>query len=218
MNKIYTGLFIALSIVFIASTFFEPLSLSWLLKISPIAVLLTMSVPFAQSFKHKLFIAGLIFSSFGDIFLEVNRSQFFIYGLGSFFIAHVFYMISFSPLSNVFSSNNTNSKSQLFVILSFSVYGLVMFYYIQPGLGQLFLPVLIYMAVLMLMGVFALLSKKTNLWLISGGISFIISDSIIGIDKFYSPIPNAGVLIMISYYFAQFSLVRGMFFVTRDST
>jgi uncharacterized membrane protein YhhN len=69
----------------------------------------------------------------------------------------------------------------------------------------------------MLMGVFTLLSKISNLWLILGGISFIVSDSIIGIDKFYSPIPHAGILIMISYYFAQFSLVKGIFFVTRDS-
>ena len=218
MNNIYTSFFIAFSIIFIGSTLFDPLPYSWILKISPLAVLVTISLPHAQTTKHKLFIAGLVFSSFGYIFLDVNRSQFFIYGLGSFLTAHIFYMICFAPLSNIFSSSNPQFKSQLLATLGFLVFGLVMFSYIRPGLGELFLPVLIYMSVLMLMGVFALLSKKSNLWLILGGVSFIISDSIIGIDKFYLPIPNAGILIMLSYYFAQFSLVRGMFFVTRDST
>jgi len=82
---------------------------------------------------------------------------------------------------------------------------------ISPGLNELFLPVLGYMSVLMLMGVFTLVSKKSNFWLIIGGISFIISDSIIAVDKFYEPIPYSHYFIMITYYFAQFSLVTGVF-------
>jgi uncharacterized membrane protein YhhN len=77
-------------------------------------------------------------------------------------------------------------------------------------LGNLLFPVMVYMAVLLTMGVFTLTCKRSNNWLVAGGISFILSDSLIGLNKFYMDIPQASLLIMVTYYFAQFALTKGI--------
>jgi uncharacterized membrane protein YhhN len=65
------------------------------------------------------------------------------------------------------------------------------------------------MVILLLMALATVFSEKSNGWLIAGGISFVISDSLLGFNKFYMPVAQADVLIMVSYYFAQFSLLMG---------
>lgn len=39
-----------------------------------------------------------------------------------------------------------------------------------------------------------------------GSVLFVISDSIIAIDKFYTPVANAQTAIMVTYYVAQFGI------------
>ncbi len=78
------------------------------------------------------------------------------------------------------------------------------------NLNGLFIPVLIYMLVLLAMAISSLLSDKSNKWLILGGISFVISDSLIGLTKFYLEIPFSNLWIMVTYYFAQYALVNGI--------
>jgi len=92
------------------------------------------------------------------------------------------------------------------------VYGVGIAWLLLPNLGELLIPVVAYMSVLLLMGMSSVLSRKTNAWLVLGGLSFVISDSIIGLNKFYSPIPDAHLLIMVTYYFAQFALFKGVFY------
>jgi uncharacterized membrane protein YhhN len=194
---------------FVLFTFIKPYPFSWLMKVMPIIILLHFSWQNhtdSKSTRHMLFIAGLAFSACGDFFLDYDRVNWFVFGLGSFLIAHLFYIFSLKPLRNV-----NIIKNLLPIVAVYCLYGISMFSLIFSGLGELFIPVLIYMTVLLVMGIFTLLSTKSNAWLVVGGISFIASDSLLGINKFYQPIPYASVWIMISYYFAQFSLVKGMF-------
>ncbi len=207
MNKLQTTVFIILATFFIVSPLMGIVSLSWLIKILPIFLLIWVNLKSISASKHKIFMAGLVCSAIGDTLLDIDRTQFFVFGLGAFLVAHLFYIISLTPLQNILKS-----KVSLSLVIAYLVYALVMFSFIQPGLSTLLIPVSIYMSVLMLMGIFTLLSKQSNLWLVMGGISFIISDSLLGFDKFYSPIPLAGILIMISYYFAQYALVKGIFY------
>jgi len=193
--------FIFFSAVFIVSILYKPYPFSWLVKIIPMGILISCSYQLMKTKSERLFIIGLIFSMGGDFFLDYDRVNWFVFGLVSFLIAQLFYMFSFKPIE----------KKNIVAVVCYGIYGLVIFSVISPGLNELFLPVLGYMSVLMLMGVFTLVSKKSNFWLIIGGISFIISDSIIAVDKFYEPIPYSHYFIMITYYFAQFSLVTGVF-------
>ncbi|MCP3674333.1 MAG: lysoplasmalogenase [Gammaproteobacteria bacterium] len=164
--------------------------------------LLAFSVKHIETVSDKLFVTGLIFSTVGDFILDYDGANWFIFGLGSFLIAHIFYLFSLKPLE----------VKRVPIAILYFIYGIAMFVIIGSSLGQLFVPVLIYMSVLLLMGIFTLISKKSNQWLIVGGISFIMSDSLLGINKFYSDVPLSHVLIMVSYYFAQFALVKGIFY------
>jgi len=204
MTKTQQNLFLAFACAFIVATFLTPFPFSWVLKILPIGVLLQFSWQqwsITRESAHKLFIVGLVFSALGDFFLDYDRVNWFIFGLGSFLVAHIFYIFSLKPFA----------VKRVPIIALYCLYGVGMFSLLYGGLGYLFIPVLVYMTVLLLMGITTLLSQKSNTWLIIGGISFIISDSLIGLNQFYQEIPNASFWIMTTYYLAQFSLVKGFF-------
>lgn len=211
MNKNNTLVFITLAIGFILSTLIKPYPLSWAVKMLPIFFLLNITwqdtklLPAKQQkISHKLFIFGLLFSSCGDFLLDFNREGWFIFGLGAFFIAHVFYLLSLKPFNNV-----KVRKNKIAIISAYLGFGLLMFMLLVEGLGELFIPVLAYMSILLLMALATVFSHRSNIWLIVGGISFVISDSLIGFDKFNSAIFQNHIWVMSTYYFAQYALVKG---------
>jgi uncharacterized membrane protein YhhN len=90
--------------------------------------------------------------------------------------------------------------------------GLVVILY--PKLGDLQIPVMVYALVITLMvlqSVFRM-GRTTSLsfWLIFfGAVSFLLSDSLLAINKFYQPIPFSAVCVMTTYSAAVFLIVRG---------
>jgi len=209
MTRSHVNIFLIVTSVYLVSTFFKPYPLSWVLKLLPILILLHFSLKRTFETKertHKLFIVGLAFSALGDFFLGYDPVYWFVLGLGSFLVAHIFYIFSLKPLLP-----KAGVIKRLPIVVLYCLYGVCMFSFIYKGLGDLFIPVFVYMAILLLMGITTLLSQKSNKWLLIGGISFILSDSFIGLDKFYQEIPFASFFIMSTYYFAQFSLVKGLY-------
>jgi len=199
ITKNKTWLFLFTSVFFILSLFFKPYPLSWLMKLLPMAILVFIAISQLKDKTGKIFIVGLVFSGFGDFFLDYEPINGFVLGLGSFFIAHVCYLIVLKPIE----------KKKLGLVGLYGVYGIAIFSLIAGGLDELFIPVLAYMSILLIMAMMTLISKRSNNWLVLGGLSFVFSDSLIGIDKFYYPIPYAPIMIMLSYYFAQYALLRG---------
>ncbi len=202
LNKYWHVLFFLLAGIFIFSTYTQTYPLSGLIKISPIIVLAIVSFQKISSGFPKLFIIGLLFSMIGDFILDYDRQGAFIYGLAAFFIAHVFYISSLGRWGF--------AGKQLWIAGLILILSAVAITLIFPNLENLLISVLAYMVILLLMGLSTIFSQKTNSWLIIGGLSFLISDSIIGLDKFYTPIIFSHLLIMLTYYFAQYALVRGL--------
>jgi uncharacterized membrane protein YhhN len=194
-------LFTLFAIIFISSTLFKPYPLSWLVKLLPLLLLIFVSFKKSESKLERYFIAGLIFSVLGDFFLDYDRVNWFVFGLGAFLAAHLCYIKSLMPLD----------KKRIVIAMLYTLYGVGVFVLISSGLEALFAPVLLYMSVLLGMAIATLVSKNTNSWLVVGGLSFVLSDSLLGIDKFYSSIPHATLFIMSSYYFAQYALMKGYF-------
>ena len=199
-NRYIHVLFFVFAAIFTASTLVKPYPFSWVLKIIPLAILILYVAKSVRSKSHTIFLLGLVCSSLGDFFLDHDRETWFVFGLGAFLIAHVMYITAMLPLK----------KKSILGIMPYLIFGAVMYFLLAPNLAELFLPVVLYMTVLLLMGVVGFLSKESNGWLLIGGVSFILSDSMIGIDKFYSTIPNGHFWIMMTYYFAQYSLMRGI--------
>ncbi|MGB0495351.1 MAG: lysoplasmalogenase [Kangiellaceae bacterium] len=201
INKYWQQTFFFFSAIFIFATFFQLGNFSWLLKIIPILILIYISTQLLERSKYKWFFLGLIFSLIGDFVLDYFAAAGFIFGLAAFFIAHVFYIIYFGR----WQWNSQNSAIAFTVV----VYGSIVMWFLLPNLGALFYPVIAYMLILTLMAFSAFFSNKTNYWFVLGGISFVISDSILGLNKFYVPFEASHSLIMLSYYFAQYALVKG---------
>src|SRR5882724_11446006 len=103
------------------------------------------------SFINRIFLLALIFCWLGDVFLmfEQYNGLFFMAGLGSFLVAHLFIIFSYRQLSSV----NDEFKGTQRVRLSFPFLlagsGLVIILY--PRLGELKIPVMIYALLLTLM-------------------------------------------------------------------
>ncbi len=195
--------FFIAALVFTISTLVEPYANSGLVKIIPIVILIIFCFRSLSLGFPKLFIFGLFFSMAGDFILNQVWHHSFIFGLSAFLIAHIFYISSLGRWN--FHAINYLAVFAVFAIGTFS---LILIY---PNLEQLQLPVTAYMSILLLMSLATIFSEKSNFWLIAGGVSFLISDSLIGLNKFYTPITHSHLFIMASYYFAQYALVKGFF-------
>lgn len=160
----------------------------------------------------KLFVlSALFFSWAGDVLLmfQQQNSIFFLLGLSSFLIAHLFYIFFFHRIRK-----EQNIKSQLWTLLVVAAYYSVLIALLSPWLGEMRLPVRVYGLVISFMLLLALhmfyISNKTaGRYMVAGAILFVISDSVLAINKFWKPVPAGDVVIMLTYGLAQFYIVYG---------
>lgn len=152
-----------------------------------------------SSFYRRMIVAGLVCSLAGDVFLMLPRDR-FIQGLVSFLFAHLFYVAAFTSVESA-------SRSIVFVV-PFLMYGGIMLWLLWPSLGKLKVPVVIYMLVILLMGLQAM-GRFSVMWdvgsglAMAGAILFVVSDSILAVDKFRGRVRNAQFLILSTYFAAQ---------------
>ena len=157
---------------------------------------------------------SLLFSMLGDIFLMIreNREQFFIFGLVSFLIAHILYIVYFFK--------EIKGKKWSLKIIPFVIFVIGFMAYLIPKLlkneeTQLLIgPVAVYAIVIAAMSYFASLRpsipSKSFYYVTTGSLLFILSDSCIAINAFVMPINYSGFIIMVTYGFAQYYIIRGI--------
>ncbi len=194
--------FVITAALYSLGTFVEPYALSWLLKVAPLIFLISYSMVKTHNDITKVFILGLIFSMIGDFTLGFYGKAGFLFGLAAFFLAHIFYIVSFGRWEY--------HKKSFAIALVMIVIAILLLRILYDELGALKIPVIAYMIILLIMSLSTLFSIKTNNWLVVGGLSFVLSDSLLGLNKFHGVFPYAQVLIILSYYLAQFSLVKGL--------
>ena len=206
---------ILVSIVFLIVSFFEiygTIIQSELLEFicKPlITVLLAVLYLFSVKKPSFLFISALFFSFWGDVLL-LFPEKYFVFGLVSFLLTHLLYIRiikGFLPKIKV----TTFIKSALPFVFYFG--GIV--FLTKNNLKELLIPVIVYGLVISAFGTFSLVNyiknKATeNLWLLVGALIFILSDSIIAINKFYLNTIDLGSLIMITYIVAQYMICKAM--------
>ncbi len=164
-----------------------------------------------------LTILALLFSLIGDIALMFDSIDpiYFILGLASFLLAHVMYILTFLKHRNT-------KKNPIGFMTILLLYALALFYLLKNNLGDLLLPVIIYMLVILGMSSTAYLrqnmvNKTSFYWVFVGAILFMVSDSILALNKFYQPLPLSTVSIMLSYALAQFCIISGILKLNTDS-
>jgi len=153
-------------------------------------------------------IAALVGSWFGDTFLmfQERNSMFFIFGLGSFLLAHLAYIMAFYKFIG-----KSNQVALISISLFFSAYSLNLLLALWPGLNDMLVPVIVYAAVLTVMGITGVVRNYgiSNL-IVIGVVLFIISDSLIAYNKFVEPVIYSRFSIMLTYISAQFLLIKGL--------
>ncbi|MEO6538949.1 MAG: lysoplasmalogenase [Ferruginibacter sp.] len=178
----------------------------------PVLIFVVLSVG-RPGKKRFLMIAGLFFSFLGDVFLlyEKSNTLFFVFGLFCFLLTHILYIWFFLSLS---SGGTSLLAERPFLILLVAAYSTSLIILLRPTLGVLFIPVVLYALFLSAMLLSAIhVYKKVSLTsarlFIGGALLFVASDSLLAVNKFYSPLPYAHFLIMASYCLAQYLIVKG---------
>jgi len=104
------------------------------------------------------------------------------------------------------------SKAWLLLIVVTYYAGLITF--LSPYLGDMKLPVRIYGIVISFMFLLAMhmlfiKNKNAGIWMMIGALLFVVSDSVLAINKFYRPFEMAGIIIILTYILAQFFIIEG---------
>jgi alkylglycerol monooxygenase len=162
-----------------------------------------------------LLIGALLFSLGGDVFLMLPGNvpvwglPPFILGLASFLVAHIFYIALFRQGHAWFPS-----RRALAGVLSV---GALMYAIVWPGLADPILKsaVAAYVLVISLMAAQAIgratvQGDTAARWVAVGACVFMISDSLIAINKFVAPVALSSLWILATYYAAQLLIVHNM--------
>ena len=202
LNKIVYGVFFCFAILFILTLNIRPFPFVYIIKAVPVLSLAFFVFIEVPEVRGRLIGMGLIFSGLGDILLELDRGSYFLYGLGAFLVTHLFYVSAF------FRKPRFHGP-RAFIALAIILYCAVMGYLLFPNLGEMLVPVAAYLCFIMAMGLSATLGASNSYIVIVGACLFILSDSILAVNRFIIPVSFSSFWIMISYYSAQFLIATG---------
>ncbi|GLX69955.1 lysoplasmalogenase [Paenibacillus glycanilyticus] len=209
MNKIMPALILLTGLLYIFIIPAEPHAVKLIFKAIPMILIIAYAYlqPAGNGKRFQtILLAGLIFCVLGDVTLDN-----FIVGLSAFLIGHLFYLSGFF-------GQWTFSFWRLVTIVPIGAYAVYIGFELLDALSKsgddgLKIPVLVYVTAISLMGWAAIMSG--NAWAIAGAMLFMASDSILAWNKFISDVANSDILIMTTYYAAQFCIATCIGFKIR---
>lgn len=216
----YLKLFFVLSVVHLVSFFVGQEQITWYTKPLLLPCLFYETKISSNFTTKKWLLSALFFSWVGDvILLFADKGElYFIFGLISFLIAHILFILLFIKQKK--ENPNSNLIWLGFVLVAAYLYGMLKLLF--PSLGDLKIPVTIYAFTISTMLIMAIKGyfhwrKPNNLIILLGAIFFVSSDSILAINKFHSALPNSGFWIMTTYLLAQYLITTGILKLNADS-
>ncbi|MBK0013770.1 lysoplasmalogenase [Stenotrophomonas sp. S41] len=191
--------------------------LHWLAK--PATTLLIAAIawrarPAASPSYRRAVLAGMLLSCVGDIALMLPVDA-FVPGLVAFLLAHVCYIVAFRAGLRA-GAGLWGALVLLGAFATLNVLGL------SPHLpAPMRIPVLAYVVVLASMAVLALARAWTRRplvapeacsarWAAVGAVFFVASDSLLAWDRFAGGLPLASLLVLSTYYAAQYAIARSV--------
>lgn len=187
------------------------LELKWLTLLSkplPVLCLLLWLRQAPASPYRRWIAAGLGLSLCGDMLLEWP-ADLFVFGLGAFLLAHLAYLAAYLSDSRRLAPGALLAAALvadgMFTVLA------------SAGLGALLLPVALYSLAIgcMLWRALARLGSaavnRRSAWLAAGGAAlFVLSDSLIGINRFVAPFEGARYAIILTYWLGQLGIAASV--------
>ncbi len=181
------------------------LNLPWLCLLSKplpmLALLIWLREAPAGAYRRWITI-GLWLSLLGDMLLQWP-ADLFVFGLGAFLLAHLAYLLAYL--------GDTRRLAPLDLLIAALAAGGMFFILARAGLGPLLLPVALYSLAIgaMLWRALARVGvvPPRSAWLAAGGAAlFVLSDSLIGINRFVASFEGARHAIILSYWLGQFGI------------
>lgn len=155
---------------------------------------------------RKLMLTALFFGSLGDLALGVRSQRYqvplFLTGMVAFLIGHLFFI-------KVFARELRFRASRLLPAGLVIAAGVALGVALVQARGAKAVPLLVYAGALCAMAVVATMRRSPKPTVFVGAILFVISDSLIAINVFLHPLPRAGLLILSTYWAAQFLIAEG---------
>jgi uncharacterized membrane protein YhhN len=162
-------------------------------------IALAIPVPVSDTYRW-LVVLGLMLSLAGDVFLMLPDDRYFIFGLASFLVAHLFFIGAYRARGGF--------GFTWWLALLYLAYAAAFVYLLWPSIVDVRIPVLVYASVLMVMGwqaaeMWLYWSDLSALAAMLGAIFFLLSDSTLALNKFRAPIRQSSVIVMSTYWAAQ---------------
>lgn len=155
-----------------------------------------------------LLVAALVLSALGDAFLALDGEAWLKPGMAAFFLAHVAYVVLFWTLG---AGEARGYGGPLMLALLGSFY----LRWLNPSLAEMRVPVLIYGAVIIVMGGLALRLMPPHSLIAGGAMAFILSDAILAHELFKRPqdapprvVPS--VVLWLLYFGGQLAILCGV--------
>lgn len=158
-----------------------------------------------SSYKRILLI-GLLFCLVGDVLLMLPMDL-FVPGLLSFLVGHLFYIVAFSSGRKKFEFN--------WVLPLLVVYAVAVYWLLLPGLGDMSVPVLVYIIIIlsMLAQAYSQWRQEKKAWAVFallGAVLFVLSDTILAINKFAIPFEANRWMSLSTYFSAQWFIAHSI--------
>lgn len=201
-------IFLVVSIVDVTAILFE--NALWQTISKPLIIPALMACYMAASKSRSiLYLIALFFSFVGDVLL-MDKNNLFIYGIASFLLTQLLYVLIISK-----KLRKTDGRTLLTGMIPFLIFFLTLMSVLKPGLGEFLIPVVVYGLAISVFGVASFLNylqhkDKPAIHLLTGALLFIASDSMIALNKFYAEKSFYGPAIMITYILAQFLIYNYM--------
>jgi uncharacterized membrane protein YhhN len=166
-----------------------------------IPLLLAWVIAVRGSASPRLLVAGLVLAWLGDLALMLPGDTAFLVGLLLFLGMQICYLTGFVGLGAV-----ARLRARPWIPVVGVVLWIGLNVVLGPSLGALRIPLLVYSAALATM---AVLACGVSLRVGVGGVTFLVSDLLIGLDAAGIAIPGHGPLVMATYAIGQLLIATG---------
>ncbi|MBN1613174.1 MAG: lysoplasmalogenase [Deltaproteobacteria bacterium] len=202
-QRVCIGIFLLFGAAYIGLLPVRPYPGSFLVKALPVLALAYLALSSVKGIRGRLLTAALVLSAGGDIALAVGEGvTYFMAGLVLFLFAHLVY-------TALFAMDFHRQLSRLSIVILLVLYSTAMGCYLKPTLGPMTLPVFFYLAVITVMASLAAFRSPPGYLVLAGALLFMASDSLLAVNRFRMPLPAADLLVMATYYAAQFCIAWG---------
>jgi len=175
-------------------------------------IILFINLEHPKDKHHTFMAAGLVFSWFGDILLELTgwNENMFLFGLASFMVAQLIYMYVFF----VTPGKNSLAADRKYLLIPPIASGALLIWFLYSDLGTMRLPVILYALAIMAMVTGAInriekVNRESYILVLAGAVLFLISDSTIAVNRFSYEFELSSVIVMTTYILAQYLITVG---------